>query len=523
MLNLPEKLLQRSRYYVQSSEFTDIYNSHPNYPSLYAITDSFTQLGIENAALRIDKELLNELPNYFIAKAQIPKMDSIVLITKEKDYVIIEDPKQKQKLSFDEFKNYWDGVVVLVEENITSSKTKELLSKKNLSFLLLLPVILIPYLKGANTFSIYFLINQIISVLGFIVGYLIIEKALYKTSSLGDAICNVSTKTDCDSSFKSDYSTLPGNIPFKNLPITFFLSNLLYLAFFNNLSTIFFYSLIGSPIILYSIYLQAFKIKSWCVLCLLTSFFFISYIGVAIGFNSFSSLKNLLITDELIYVLIGVITYFSISQMVDILNNNQTVKQENYEFKRFKNDIEIFNSFTKPVEQPEVLETLKFIKIGKSESAQLSLFLSPYCGHCHKAFKDAMELLDMVGEENITINIGFNVNVNNPDSPSTKILKNLYQIYLSKPEKIKEALSDWHITNLESNKWFNKWELSITDDSYITQQLENQYDWCRYSEFNYTPVKLINNKQFPSQYKLEDLKYLINELEIQPTSPTPSY
>lgn len=84
MQTLEEKLLRKCNYFVASENFDDIYNSHPNYPSLYAITESYSQLGIENAALRIPKDQIDELPTHFMAQIADQKSEGLSLVTKKK-------------------------------------------------------------------------------------------------------------------------------------------------------------------------------------------------------------------------------------------------------------------------------------------------------------------------------------------------------------------------------------------------------------------------------------------------------
>ncbi|CAM2826480.1 hypothetical protein [Flavobacterium frigoris] len=63
MISLVEKYLEISHYSSQKSEFEDLFQSHPNYPSLFTITDSLDLLSIMNMAVKVPKE---QLSNYLI-------------------------------------------------------------------------------------------------------------------------------------------------------------------------------------------------------------------------------------------------------------------------------------------------------------------------------------------------------------------------------------------------------------------------------------------------------------------------
>jgi ABC-type bacteriocin/lantibiotic exporter with double-glycine peptidase domain len=59
--------LQKLNIPVSARYIKEKFLSHPDYPSLLSITDSLNELGIENAALVVDKEKLNEIPIPFLA------------------------------------------------------------------------------------------------------------------------------------------------------------------------------------------------------------------------------------------------------------------------------------------------------------------------------------------------------------------------------------------------------------------------------------------------------------------------
>jgi hypothetical protein len=45
----------------------------------------------------------------------------------------------------------------------------------------------------------------------------------------------------------------------------------------------------------------------------------------------------------------------------------------------------------------------------------------------------------------------------------------------------------------------------------VNHQIHQQYNWCSENEFNYTPVKIINDKLFPKEYDINELKYFLND------------
>lgn len=92
MVNLLKKYLHKNGYGNQKDVFDDLFLSHPNYPSIFAITDSLDVLSIENIAIKIPKEQFIDLPESFLALFE----GNIVLTTKTNQFVTIETEENKK-------------------------------------------------------------------------------------------------------------------------------------------------------------------------------------------------------------------------------------------------------------------------------------------------------------------------------------------------------------------------------------------------------------------------------------------
>lgn len=62
------KYLSRLSYNSYIKEFEEAYFSHPNFPSLLAITDSLSNNTIENIAANVPFKHIDELPNLFLTE-----------------------------------------------------------------------------------------------------------------------------------------------------------------------------------------------------------------------------------------------------------------------------------------------------------------------------------------------------------------------------------------------------------------------------------------------------------------------
>lgn len=510
MINVISAYLKKEKYFTKLIDFEENFQSHPNYPSIFAVTDTFSMLQIENVAAKVSKEQLNNLPKTFLALLNDENHNELVLINKSEKTISLTNEKLKTKqITYDDFISKWSKIIIAIEPNkVRENAIEKSTSTKTYALLGFLSFLFVLHIKINNSFNWFGSIGFVLSILGFYISLLIIkEKNNTSISNLNSKFCSFNENTSCDTVIKSSYSKIFKKIEFTDLAIIFFSSVTLTLLF--SPSTILFISflcLLATPILIYSIWLQKFKLKKWCVLCLFVSVLIISIGLLSINSISFDTKETLVFLTSLTIV---VFTWFFIKTY---MNDNYLLKTQNKEFLKFKRNPEIFKSLLKNVSKIDSFNIMEKILIGeKNASIEITLILSPSCSHCNKAYEDALELKNKFIDK-IAINILFNVNPNNKDNQYISIIKNLLQLNKSNCKDIVIALTDWHIKKLSKENWLLKWEQHQIDDN-IYQIMNNHYQWCLENNFNYTPVKILNNKLFPNEYNLSEVKYFLTELE----------
>lgn len=506
MIQSVQKLLTLNNYSNHIKEYEELFLSHPNYPSIYAVTDTLDALGVENIAAKVPKEQLIELPDSFLAMYN----DELTLVSKNTSSIYVENDKQKkEKLSFNTFLEKWSGVVIAIEKNETIQPKNEIVNNnKYLFFVVALLCISLLQLQKLST--LYF-INFEIYIVGFFLSVLILDEKYSQSPGITSKICNLNKNTSCESVIKSENAQLNKWVDFSDLPILFYsVATLTLLLNVNLINTFNSISLLSLPIIIYSIWMQKVKLKKWCLLCLAISLLFITQ---ALFFNSeFTFIQNF--SAFIIASIIIIPLWFQLKSLIIEHRKNQ---DSNRELIKFKRNYDVFNFLLKPIQSENHLKHLNPIKLGNSKATStLTLILSPSCGHCHTAYSDALNLIKLQSSK-INLRVLFNLNVENKDNPYLAVAENLLQINKSTPQKIEEALSDWHIMKMPLEQWTAKWKQEEIQEN-IQTQLVNQYNWCLENEFNYTPVKIINNQLFPTQYSIEEAKYFLNDFEekLQP-------
>lgn len=497
-------------------EFKENYLSHPDYPSLYAVTDSLELSGIETVTATVPKEQLQNLPDIFIASLVIENKTEFVLVNKDQTKITYENQKGKTtKISFDEFKNIWDGLVLAVEENEIKEKPKSSVSE-NKKIWFAVPLVLLLFGGLLNQInSEVFLWNYtaflFLSIIGLLLGIFIIQESLGEANPVVSKVCNGSSKTvSCDSVVKSNESKLLFGISFSDLPIVFFLTNLFLIAtkpaFFEPIG---FFCLLSVPVILYSVYLQKFKIKKWCILCLGVSA--VLLLQTAVFLFSYKQMAwN--IYDYLQYIIAVTVIWFIWKVVEKVLINRNDLISKNRALFRFKRNFEVFDFLSGKNVVSENIESLKGIIIGKKDNpVKLRLFLSPGCGHCHTAYRKGLELIESYPDK-ISLEVLFNINIQNTENPFIPVVERLYEVFLSENANVVEAFEDWHIKNMSLEDWLKKWKQTEISETTKTE-IQKQYAFCIENNLNYTPVIIVNNVIYPKEYDLEDLKYFISDLE----------
>lgn len=503
MLDCINNYLIKLGYNEKINKFNNNYYSHPNYPSLLAITDSLNQLDIENIAANVPFTNFNSLPDSFVAKLTIDDKTDFFIIEKiENEVSIFNKDFKKKKYSFQNLNTFWTGLIFLVEENEKFLKVEK--KSKYLNFILLALIGLCSAFVKNN--SIYSIIQLVLTIAGIFLSLEINKSFFSDSKNVESKFCNYGNDFSCDDIIKSNIAILKKYLSFVDLPILFFSFSFLLQVFFPSLTSfIGLLSLLSLPIILYSIYYQKVKIKKWCVLCLSVSLVLVLnsilfFLNFKTPIITFVDIYNILLLISIIYIFWNIIKK-------NILRAND-LKNQNNALLRFKRSKEIFEKVSKKVELNNV--KLDLIELGNEKAKNtITLFVSPSCPHCHKAMDEAFEMIEKF-PETYNLKIGFNVNVNNNKNPFIDVVLVIQRLYSLKRD-YKTALIDWHIENMEIEKWKLKWNADLLPINTEIEKIENQYSWCLQNDFHYAPVRIFNNFLLDENYDLKDIFYFIED------------
>lgn len=519
MIHLVKKFINDFNYFPNNEEFEDYYFSHPDYPSLYAVTDTLEFFSIDNVAAKVAVDEFDNLPEKFITLYETENGDQFVYVTQNKNDTIsfIDEDNKVHKKSKNDFLSKWKEIIIAIDENENPVQLIVTKNKNYFTSIIVIAMLLLLLNLWIIGFSIIAIIYCVLSLIGLGLSILIIQENLGISNEISSKICGVTAtdKGSCQSVLSSKGATIYKNYTLSDACIVFF-STLMLLTIFSSLNNLYFIpiSLFSIPIAAYSIYYQKVKVKKWCGLCMGILTVILGIIITTLVFNSSFKFNQILISTLYFVLTLSLILAVWIA-LKPFISGYFELKTSDRENKRFKRNINTFNSLldaTKKV-NTQTLQMLPKIIIGNNEAiTELSLFLSPSCGHCHKAFDDAQKLYQK-HKETLKLAIYFNINIENENNPYKNVAEIIIEGYNNNGEKkALELLTEWHINKPTLEDFKQKNHLAISDKT--NKDILSHFNWCTENDFNYSPVKLFNQKLMPNEYNLEDLNYFIKEYKV---------
>ena len=504
--------LEKEEVPIDKSEFLFQVQSHPDYPTLLAISDTLSFFSIDNIAAHIDFSEIEVLPDRFIAilKDDNGKNEPYFIERKDTLYLAHKGKKPVEYV-LELLQQRWAGIVLLAEkpdEIETGSKNKYSLLLPSLALILLGILFCV---AGQSLMTKLFVIFPIVGIL-FSIATL---KDLFGTKSeLITRFCNISATTSCETILNSDKWRLFKYLNFSSLSIVFFASQFVSLFLFiliRNSSDFFIIQkellFCSIPIIALSLYYQKVVEKKWCPICLAIIFTLLIellYIEIFLENRFAISVQSILI-----FLFIFVTISFIWSILKQILTKQNELEDKYFKANRFTLNYKIFKIVLLSKTRIDILQSP--IQLGNLNSkVEITIITNPFCGYCKDADLLLAKILKLHGE-NLKINVLMGVDIEQQVDDKKLLFRSLMAIYLEKGQNsYSEALTNW-FENKNIGEWLQKYKMNI-DIEKIDELYYKQYIWCQNNHFQLTPTLFINGYQFPKVYDRTNLEYFVNEL-----------
>jgi hypothetical protein len=496
-----------------TKSFSDkLYNEHPYKDNLLGISKMLSKYGIESkglkladnrALLSLDVPIVTIYNNQFIIIYKITHGAVYYIHNGEKKEIVLED-----------FFTNWTNVILVIEADENSIEPDYSAHKKEEVFkvmqkpLLIITCILsgsILYVTNQFFNSVWISLLIILNTLGVYVSYLLLMKQLHIHSTAADKICLSLHNGNCNSVLDSSSSKLLGTFSWSEIGFSYFISNIIIILIFSRfINLIVLINIIALPYSFWSVWYQKFKVKQWCVLCLIVQALLWAIFIVNLSFQSIH-VTTLNLTEISIvssaYIILLLATHIFISKTGSEKMNKEIVQKMN----NLKMNEEIFSFLLKSQSYYPVDKSVSKILFGNTQSNNLiTIVTNPYCNACALMHKKVIELMKMMEHK---VCVQYIISTFSPSLEFTeKFLIGAY--FQNDSANINMIYESWFEKGRSNTMNFiNNYDINIENKD-VKDEFEKHKTWLSLTKINATPTILVNGFQLPDIYKIDDLELL---------------
>lgn len=505
---LLESLLYENNYRLNQDDVFLHLLSHPDYPSMKSITDTLDYFKIENAAFQVDAALLTQLPKVFITETQKNDYFETILVKKNKHSIkVLNENGKYTTTSIERFKNIWGGKVIAVEplpfslSKITSTR--------------LIPLSLVVFVLCFQLFDYNFfaLVSTVILLVCFAITLLTMSARHSEMQPAFNKVCKTITgNNNCLAVAKDMRAQIFGRFDLSDLSGVL-LSSLLVMQFIAGWNPLLglVITVFTVPVIFYSLYLQHFVLKKWCLLCLAISGLLIMYSAIcAIALIYEYQRFQLLYFLKFGFVMSGVAYLWYV--IGNLSKKNDELSKSERAYLQFKRNAETFSILHSNEPKITMLsENAAQITFGNTNAEiVIQAITNPLCGFWQGAFYQYKKLLAN-GQSLFKVNFIFNV-ATREDSNAWLISNLMIAIYKQEgAAKCWNAIDEWFESrNLDA--WLSKYKQTAI----LTDETLSHNQWCADNKIYHTPATVLDGHLYPRMYMVSDFEllavdYLTNE------------
>lgn len=194
------------------------------------------------------------------------------------------------------------------------------------------------------------------------------------------------------------------------------------------------------------------------------------------------------------------------------LQKNKQLVDKNYSLLRFKKNPDIFNALLSKQKKVDTTPFENDYQLGNPDAClQIMVVCNPYCSPCAKAHEILHEL---VKKNDIGLTVRFSIKADNKEDKGTQAVEYILQLLSDNPNVNKrQILHDWYkVMDLE--KFRHQYLLGNKGDVDVLLRLQDQ--WVEGAKIQFTPTIFINGYELPKQYRVNDLKWVVEKEEKLP-------
>ncbi len=484
---------------LDKQEFLFQFNSHPNYPSALAFSDTLNFMGVRNDAYELDKEYWDELPEEFITIVD----NSFSLVKKSGAQYSIYSDKAKTLNKEELHKKSTDFVLLFEKDKV---EHKSVTSYK--PFIYAVFAVILVYSFISQTW--YEAVFNALSLAGVYISLEIFNQKFGNTSTVIGSICGDTAGNQnvnsCNKIISQDKTSILG-LKFSDFSLIYFIGITILGLFLPATSFIIKGFTFASVIAIgYSLYIQGFVEKTFCRVCLLIISLLVAQllIGLFLFENIYFDIRI-----SLLSLILWIATFSLVLYLNNTLEEKENLQKSNAKNLRFKRNYDLFKRELLEKEKVTFNDNETFFVGNKDAKLHLSIISNPYCGFCKDAHK-IMETLLSKYPNDISVQMRFNYSPDKQNEKFTNLISDFMYTYKNKSAQDFLHLVEYWFENKDENKIRQKAGTNSNNED-LTALIEMSAE-NRNAGLNFTPIILINGYQFPDKYDREDIYYFIDEL-----------
>lgn len=476
--------------------------------TIVSITNTLDYFHLKYVVAEVPKTAISELPNIFIAQVSDNKNSNLIIVERLNEKLKIRTNYSKNTIvDYDTFIENWTGFILVIEENKKQKITSNISNGFRNNAFLIVSLVLGLLFVYFSTFSLSKSLYFILSFIGVFISVLIF-KGKINSNNQDSRFCSIITNSSCKSVLNSSASKIFG-LELVDACIVYFIFTTLIFVYNPNTSILLLSGLASIPVIIYSIYQQYFKIKSWCPLCLIVSLILTLHLLIVLS-NDFSFSFNeidIIFSLFTFVIIINIWSYFK--PYAFLIEKVDSLSLENLKFRR--NHYLFLPYFNQLKEISMSDNILGRISIGSNNPIlRLTLILNPECKYCFEAHKMVMNIVKQ-NRGKLMVDFRFFMSFTNNQKQELKICERLLEIY-DKNGRDAFMIAYNEQYQIIKDKWLLKWGVCLNKK--YRQQLKNHETWCSANNIESTPRFLINQKLIPENYRINDIEHLIESIMI---------
>lgn len=335
MLNLITRILRSYGIRILPDTVKEVFLSHPNYPGINCISDSFNSWNIKHTVVRITLDRICELG--IPAISFFSNGDCIWILKVTEDSVFYKTDSRGTKIQKRvDFQSIWTGISLIIEnidkaqERDYTSKCKRKILEKAYRYSLWSTLF---FTITVFTYYIWIKDNEITlptislvlnNVLGAVVCFFLLKQKYSHNTGFLQKLCKIGSKIDCNEITHSKWSNLFGTESWSSIGFAYFTTIIIWIIFspVNSewIIPLWCFFLVTLPFTLASLFIQTFLIRKYCLLCCLT----IVLLWNNLWFVDFQNLISIPIFESTILFMIFII-FVIISTYANKIRSNECI------------------------------------------------------------------------------------------------------------------------------------------------------------------------------------------------------